>query len=141
MLQILAHQADRGIESDGVQAVIDAFGIGPGLADWVSFGQQATPAEFAALAPHVFLLADSGSALAQQIVAEGTAALLETLEGLPAELPIALVGGLTPCYQDRLRAQGLPIVSAKGDALDGLWLEASGLVRLAIERWSTDGSN
>lgn len=140
VVQLLAYQADRGVLDETHRAVAEALGIGVALSAWVAFGQQARPAEFAALAPVVFALADSGVSLATRVVDEGVSALLDLLDGLPLDLSIALVGGLAVCYQDRLCERGLPIVDAKGDALDGLWLDASGRVTLDLERWSTDAN-
>lgn len=138
VVQLLAHQADRGLLDDASEHVAMALGMGATLPEWVAFGQQAKPADFAALAPVVFTLADAGAPLPKRVIDEGVSALVDLLSAVPSQLPIALVGGLTGCYVDRLREFGLPIVDAKGDALDGLWLDASGRVTLDLQRWSTD---
>lgn len=137
VVQLLAYHADRGLLDGASEHVAKALGMGVSLPEWVAFGQQAKPADFAALAPMVFTLADAGEALPKRVIDEGVAALIDLLSAVPSDLPIALVGGLTGCYVDRLREFGLPIVDAKGDALDGLWLDASGRVTLNLQRWST----
>ncbi len=132
--QRIARQLD-GLEDSGVDtAVLARFGVGATLAEVVAFGQQATPDVFAKYAPLVFELEQEGLHLGRTVVTEALSELMTLLAEVPTELPLALVGGLAPLYRERFQALGVSTVQAKGDALDGLWLDAQSPVQ-TIERW------
>ena len=50
----------------------------------------------------------------------------------------ALVGGLAHAYEGQLGALGYEIVTADGDALDGLSYIDQHLGTLSIDRWKSD---
>ncbi|MDP3862125.1 MAG: BadF/BadG/BcrA/BcrD ATPase family protein [Phaeovulum sp.] len=99
--------------------IVTEFGSSAGV---VQFAAQATPAEFAALAPR---LVESDDAAAQALMREAdteVAAAIELLQPPAGRLPVAFLGGLGPIFAARLGGRW-PRAESLGDALAGaLWL-------------------
>jgi glucosamine kinase len=140
-LQRLAYHVDRDSIDQSMTAVLAMLPMGSTLTDWIQFAQTAKPADFATLAPLIFHAAKDGVPLAMDIVNAGVLELLDLIQAIPSGLPVALVGGLAGCYQDRFLEAGVPIIDARGDALDGLWLYASGAVDLELQTWVSHGAD
>ena len=117
--------------------LIESLEIGPTPNDWITFANRATPCEFGSLAPSV-LNTKSSMSLSANIIAEGVAELKSLIRDLPKNLSLALVGGLAHAYESQLEALGYEIVTADGDALDGLSYIDQHLGTLSIDRWKSD---
>lgn len=135
LLSDLCHAMDR--DPGAIDPMLlTALAIGRTPAAWIAFSQGATPSQFARLAPLVWDSAARDEPIARAIVEAGVSALMALQEGLPSALPVALVGGLASVYEPLLRAQGLPVVPALGDAMDGLQWVALGSPKGCLEVWS-----
>lgn len=99
----------------------------------VAFGQSATPADYAALAPRVMDSAQAGDPVARSIMAQGAGYIRSSLAALGyGECdPLCLTGGIGPRYAGYLPpAMQRVLVPAAGTALDG----AFALARAASPR-------
>ncbi len=125
-LQRCLHARDGfGVDGPLVAALRDRF---PQLADIITFGGRARPADFAALAPLVLEYDRQHCPVAGGILDQGCAYLLRAITHLQngaGDMPVAPLGGLGPALLDRIIAQGnthLLRVNPLGTALDGaLW--------------------
>ena len=133
----LIRLADRGDLLPSHINLIESLEIGPTPNDWITFANQATPLDFGLLAPSV-LKTDSSISLSANIIAEGVAELKSLIRDFPKNLPLALVGGLAHAYENQLEALGYEIVTADGNALDGLSYIDQHLGTLSIDRWKSD---
>ena len=133
----LIRLADRGDLLPSHINLIESLEIGPTPNDWITFANRATPLEFGSLAPSV-LNTKSSISLSANIIAEGVAELKSLIRDFPKNLSLALVGGLAHTYDSQLEALGYEIVTADGDALDGLSYIDQHLGTLSIDRWKSD---
>lgn len=106
-LQLLQHclEACCGLKSSSaeVAAVLEFTGCEDEQALVTRFA-TASPKEFAALAPLVFSLAESGDCYAQEIVSRGVAYIEALCQKLMSKSPprFSLIGGLSPLIAQRL---------------------------------------
>jgi glucosamine kinase len=92
----------------------------------VAFARDATPADFAALAPEIIASLDpAAQALLHEAEAE-VAAFIDLLQA-GRGLPVVFTGGLGPTYRQRLSGRW-PVRDAVGTALDGALILARGLL-------------
>ena len=133
----LIRLADRGDLLPSHINLIESLEIGPTPNDWINFANRATPLEFGSLAPSV-LNTESSMLLSASIISEGVVELESLVRDLPKNLSLALVGGLAHAYESQLGALGYEIVTADGDALDGLSYIDQHLGTLSIDRWKSD---
>lgn len=116
----LAMRAEDGFAdmTPALQEVLGEFG---GIEGIIAFGNRASPADFAALAPRVV---GSDDPAARQVFDTAVAEVRHILTVLQAEapLPIVFVGGLGPAYAARLT--DWPQRPALGSGVDGALLMA-----------------
>lgn len=99
-----------------------------GASGIVAFARNATPADFAGLAPQVIAAAEDGDALADTILRDGAAYIARALEaaGYTRGKALCLSGGIGPAYGRYLDADlQAGLVLPKGSALDGALALAS----------------
>lgn len=89
-----------------------------GPAGVVRFAAQATPADFAALAPRITNSDDTAALRLLELATEKVAAAIALLQPRAGSLPVVFLGGLGACYAARLSGRW-PIGAPLGDALDG----------------------
>lgn len=94
--------------------------VAPSLAAVMGLTEEATPARYAQRAPWVIDAALAGEPVACQILDQAVTALHHLLQRVPEPLPVALVGGLSPFFRDRLQALGHALTPSRGDVFDGL---------------------
>lgn len=105
--------------------LLQEFGGPDGI---VAFAGNATPADFARLAPRVAASDDRAAQAVMADAARDVRGFIHTLRGDDAGLPVVYTGGLGPTYRDRLAAEGWPVLDARGTALDGALILARGLL-------------
>ena len=76
--------------------------------------------------------------MSANIITEGATELEYLVHEFPKALPLALVGGLAHVYEKHLDALGYEVVTADGNALDGLSYIDQHLSTLSIDRWKSD---
>ncbi|MBU24480.1 MAG: hypothetical protein CMD99_00410 [Gammaproteobacteria bacterium] len=133
----LIRLADQGDLLPSHINLIESLEIGPTANDWIAFANQATPRDFGSLAPSV-LNTKSSIPISANIVTEGVSELDSLISGFPKTLPLALVGGLAHAYENHLEVLGYEVVTADGNALDGLSYIDQHLTTLSIDRWKSD---
>jgi glucosamine kinase len=115
-LLALAMRAGDGFADDSplLAQLRDEFGGYDGI---IAFGNTATPADFATLAPRIV---NSDDPQAQQIMAEAVTQISDAVGALQAgqSLPVVCLGGLGQVYATRL-SQHWNVQPAKGSAVDG----------------------
>ncbi|WP_410216696.1 BadF/BadG/BcrA/BcrD ATPase family protein, partial [Paracoccus sp. (in: a-proteobacteria)] len=115
-LLALAMRAGDGFASDSplLAQIREEFGSFEGI---IAFGNRATPADFAALAPR---LAGTDDPAAVVILDEAVAQISDAVRVLQAgqHLPVVCLGGLGPFYAERL-ARDWPIAPPQGSGVDG----------------------
>lgn len=97
-----------------LRAVLDRFGGAPRI---VEFARDATPAEFATLAPDLMQADDPAAAAIIAQACDEVAAFVDTLQD-GAPLPVVFLGGLGPQFERRLAGRW-PIRVARGSGVDG----------------------
>lgn len=97
-----------------LRAMLDRHGGPEGI---IGFGNRATPADFAALAPLVVAGDDPAARRIFDRAVEDLRHILTTLQA-GGRLPVVFLGGLGPSYAARLDGPW-PVVPAAGDGLDG----------------------
>ncbi len=133
----LIRLADRSDLQPSHISLIESLEIGASPTDWITFANQATPLEFGSLAPKV-LNTESTISLSADIISEGVAELESLIREFPKVLPLALVGGLAHAYKNHLKMLGFDVVTADGNALDGLSYIDQHLSTLRIDRWKSN---
>lgn len=83
----------------------------------IAFARNATPADFAALAPLILGSDDPAARALVAAAAAEIAAAIDVLQGGRA-LPVVFLGGLGPAFRDRLSGRW-PMAEPAGTALDG----------------------
>lgn len=116
---LLAHDK-VGLPSALTDGLMAHFGDDPNAI--VGFSQTATPADYAALAPHVVDAAQAGDPMARGIMEQGAGYIGAALTALGYTKgdPLCLTGGIGPHYATYLSAAVQQVViPAAGTALDG----------------------
>jgi glucosamine kinase len=101
--------------------LLDEYGGGDGI---VSFATQASPAEFAALAPRVIRSSDPAARAIVDQADVSVSKAIGLLQPVPA-LPVVFLGGLGQVFSARLAGRW-PVVQPYGDPLHGALLLARG---------------
>jgi len=115
---LLAHDGLGG-ESPLLSAVLAEHG---GPAGIVAFGQRASPADFARLAPRLLAAAAEGDPGAGAVLAAAEGHVARAIDRLMAEgrVPVCFLGGLGPAFATQFEAlYGGLIRPPAGSALDG----------------------
>ena len=76
--------------------------------------------------------------MSADIISEGVTELEFLIRELPEVLPLALVGGLAHAYNNHIKMLGYEVVTADGNALDGLSYIDQHLNTLRIDRWKSN---
>lgn len=109
-------------ETDLTRRILGEHGQDPGQI--VLFSLSARPADYARMARGIVTAAEAGDPLGTRLMTEGADYIRAGLSALgwhPGEA-LCLTGGLGPAYA---RWLGVPVVAAKGSALDGALLLAA----------------
>ncbi|MGA1207477.1 MAG: hypothetical protein ACO31Z_06890 [Litorivicinaceae bacterium] len=118
-----------------IQTWADGLQVVPDLSAVMALTEEATPARYAARAPWVIQAARAGEPVACHIMERAVAALHQLLQRVPEPLPVALVGGLSPFFEDHLRALGHQIQPAIGTVFDGLVQALDGFRCPGLSLW------
>lgn len=102
-----------------LQDVLAEFGGSEGI---ISFGNHASPAQFAELAPRIVTSGDAAANRVFDRAVEDLRHILTTLQD-GDNLPVVFIGGLGSYYAERLRGPW-PVQKARGDGVDGALLMA-----------------
>lgn len=114
--------------------ILDRVGAPPTAQTWAN---AARPADFAALAPEVFVAAEAGDPHAEEILEEAAGHLDRILARLTdaGAREVCLMGGLATALRPQLKHTAVKIVEPRGTALDGALLLAHALAQAPDANW------